>query len=64
MTLRKVAAGARRSIAGAVTFAGIGSGVLFLTLPRLMAYLLATVSFALGLTAIWRYLQRRRHWTE
>ncbi len=64
MTLRNVAAGARRSIAGAITFASVGGGVLFLTLPRVMAYVLAAASFALGLTAMWRYLQRRRHWTE
>jgi cardiolipin synthase len=64
MTLRKVAAGARRSVAGAITFASLGTGVLFLTLPRLMAYVLAILSFALGLTAAWQYLQRRRHWTD
>lgn len=64
MTLRKVAAGARRSVAGAITFASLGTGVLFLTLPRLMAYVLAMLSFALGLTAAWQYLQRRRHWTD
>ncbi len=64
MTLRKVAAGARRSVAGAVTFASIGTGVLFLTLPRLMAYVLAILCFTLGMTAAWQYLQRRRHWRD
>ncbi len=60
VNLRQVAAGARRSIAGATIFALVGSGVLFLALPRIMATLFAFACFWLGGTAAWHFYQRRR----
>jgi cardiolipin synthase len=60
VTLRQVASGARRSIAGAVLFTALGAGALFLALPRLMAYAVAFVSFLLALGAARHILARRR----
>jgi len=64
VTLRKVAHGAQRSIAGAVTFTFIGGGLLLLALPNIMAYGLAVVCFGLGLAAALRYLQRRQEFKD
>jgi cardiolipin synthase len=62
--LRQVASGARRSIAGATVFALIGTGVLFLTLPKVMATILAVACFWLGGSAAWHFYQRRRLSTD
>jgi phosphatidylserine/phosphatidylglycerophosphate/cardiolipin synthase-like enzyme len=58
VTLRRVAAGARRSIAGATVFGLLGAGVLFLALPRAVAYVLAVACFWLAASAAWRFLRR------
>jgi cardiolipin synthase len=58
--LRQVASGARRSIAGATVFALVGGGILFLTLPKIMATILAVTCFWLGGSAAWHFYQRRR----
>ncbi|MBI4503489.1 MAG: cardiolipin synthase B [Gemmatimonadetes bacterium] len=58
--LRQVASGARRSIAGATVFSLLGGGVLFLTLPKVMATILAVTCFWLGGSAAWHFYQRRR----
>ncbi len=60
VTLRHVAGGARRSIAGAVTFAFLGAGALLVALPRVMAYGLAVLCFALAGAAA-RHIHERRH---
>jgi cardiolipin synthase len=60
LTLRQVASGARRSIAGAVLFTALGSAALFLALPRVMAWVVATASFLLALGAARHILARRR----
>jgi cardiolipin synthase len=60
VTLRQVAGGARRSIAGAVTFAFLGAGALLVTLPRIMAYVLAVVCFGLAGASGRHFLERRR----
>lgn len=59
VTLRQVAGGARRSIAGAFVFTFVGAGALLIALPRIMAYLLAVVSFSLAGGAVAQYLERR-----
>ncbi len=64
VTLRKVAGGARRSVAGAIIFTLLGSGVLLIAVPRVMAYALAVVCFWLGGAAVWQFLERRRHWED
>jgi cardiolipin synthase len=64
ITLRKVAEGAQRSIAGAVAFTFVGGGLLFLALPNVMAYALAVACFGLGAVAAARYLQRRRDFRD
>ena len=58
--LRQVASGARRSIAGATVFSLVGGGVLFLTLPKVMATIFAVTCFWLGGSAAWHFYQRRR----
>lgn len=60
-TLRQVAGAARRSIAGSVMFAFLGAGILLVALPRIMAYGLALVSFALAAVAAWHVLERRSY---
>jgi hypothetical protein len=60
VTLRQVASGARRSIAGAVFFTALGSAALFLALPRVMAWVVAIVSFVLALGAARHILARHR----
>lgn len=60
VTLRQVAGGARRSIAGAFVFTFVGAGALLIALPRIMAYFLAVVSFSLAGGALAQYLERRR----
>jgi cardiolipin synthase len=60
VTLRHVASGARRSILGALIFTGLGAGALFLTVPRIMGYLVAFASFVLALGAARHILARRR----
>jgi len=64
ITLRKVAQGAQRSIAGAVAFTFVGGGILLLALPNVMAYALAVVCFGLGIAAALRYLQRRQEFKD
>jgi hypothetical protein len=59
--VRQVAGGARRSIAGALLFALVGWGVLLLTLPRIMAYLLAALAFLLAGGGAWHVFVRWRH---
>jgi cardiolipin synthase len=61
VALRTVVGGARRSLAGAVVFTLLGSGVLFVALPRVMAYGLAVFCFGLAGAATWQFLERRRH---
>lgn len=59
--VRQVAGGARRSIAGALLFGLLGTGVLLLTLPRVMAYALAGGAFLLAfLGAAHEFLRWRR----
>jgi cardiolipin synthase len=60
VTLRQVLSGARRSIVGATVFGVIGAGALLLTLPRVMAYLLAFACFWLGGSAAWRFFEANR----
>lgn len=60
LTLRQVAAGARRSLLGATVFGLTGIGVLLVALPRLMGWILAGVAFWLAATAVWAGLARRR----
>jgi cardiolipin synthase len=60
VTLAHVAAGARRSLAGATVFALAGVGALLLVLPRQMAYILAFVAFWLGGSAAWHFLREHR----
>lgn len=64
VTLRHVAGGARRSIAGALVFTSLGLGALFLLLPRVMAYVVAVFAFWLSLNAAWHFVQRRRYHDE
>jgi cardiolipin synthase len=64
MTLSQVARGARRSIAGALLFVSLGAGVLFVALPRMMAYALAAASFGLAALAAWEFLRRRAYREE
>ncbi|MBI4420870.1 MAG: cardiolipin synthase B [Gemmatimonadetes bacterium] len=64
VTLRQVASGARRSLAGATVFGLVGVGVLFLTLPHVMAYLLAFICFTVGGRAAWLFVKRRRETDE
>lgn len=64
VTLRHVAGGARRSIAGAVFFISLGAGALFLLLPRIMAYTVAAIAFWLSLNAAWQFFLRRRYHDE
>lgn len=60
-TVRQVAGGARRSIAGALLFGFLGSGVLLLALPRVMAYVLAGGAFLVALLgAAHEFLRWRR----
>lgn len=61
VTLRQVAGGARRSVAGAVIFASLGAGALLVAWPRVMAYVLATLCFGLGAVAGWHFLELRRY---
>jgi cardiolipin synthase len=61
VTLAQVAGGARRSVGGALVFASVGTGILLLALPRLMAYLLAGAAFWLGAVAAWAFLRRRAY---
>ncbi len=60
VTLRQVLSGARRSIVGATIFALIGVATLLLTLPRVMAYILAFACFWLGGSAAWRFIETNR----
>ena len=61
VALRVVAAGARRSIAGAFLFGGVGLGVLFALAPRVMGYLVAFLCFAVAANAARHILARRQH---
>lgn len=60
VSLRSVAVGARRSIAGALLFLSVGAGVFALFAPRVLASLVAFISFTLAGRAIWNFLWRRR----
>ncbi len=64
VTLRVVAAGARRSIAGAFLFGSAGLGVLFALAPRVMGYLVALMCFAVAANAARHILARRRQRDE
>ncbi len=64
LTLRQVAGGARRSIAGAVLFASAGVGSLFLAAPRLMGYLAAFAFFSIGVGAARQFAARRHQQNE
>lgn len=59
-TLRHVAGGARRGLAGALTFSLAGIGALLVALPTTVAYLLAAAAFGLAGLAAVRALGRRR----
>ena len=59
-TLRNVAGGARRGLAGALTFSLAGIGVLLVALPTAVAYVLAVGAFALAGLAATRAVARRR----
>lgn len=59
MTLAQVAGAARRSIGGAIAFASVGVGVLLITLPRVMTYVLAALAFWFGVVAVREGLRRR-----
>jgi cardiolipin synthase len=61
ITLRHVAEGARRSIAGAVVFTSVGIGALFVAWPRIMAALVAFLSFWVAARATAAFFARRRH---
>jgi len=61
VTLSQVAGAARRSIGGAIAFAAVGVGVLFIALPRVMAYLLAAMAFWLAVVAVWEGMRRRAY---
>jgi len=60
VTLRKVAEGARRSIAGATVFGLMGIGLLLVALPQVMAYFLAFLCFTFAGSAAWTFLRERR----
>jgi len=64
IALRVVAAGARRSIAGAFLFGGVGLGILFALAPRIMGYLVALVCFAVAVNAARQFRVRRRQRDE
>lgn len=64
VTLRHVAEGARRSIAGAVLFASLGVGALFVALPRFMGYVVALASFWVAARAAAAFFARRRYGDE
>lgn len=59
-TLRQVAGGAQRGLAGAVTFVLVGVGVLSVTLPTVVAYATAAVAFGLAGLAASRGVARWR----
>jgi hypothetical protein len=60
VVLRQVAGGARRSIAGAILFASLGTGILLVLLPRATAYVLGAGCFWFGLRAAWEFWKRRQ----
>jgi cardiolipin synthase len=62
--LRVVAAGARRSIAGAFLFGGVGLGFLFAWAPRVMGYLVALMCFVIAANAARHVVARRRQRDE
>lgn len=64
VTLRHVAEGARRSIAGAALFTSLGLGALFVLAPRVMGYLVALASFWVAVHAAGRFFVRRRYGDE
>jgi hypothetical protein len=64
VALRVVAAGARRSIAGAVLFGSLGVGVLFALAPEVMGYLVALLCFTVAINAGRHFLVRRRQRDE
>ena len=59
-TLRQVAGGARRGLAGALSFTLLGIGVLTLALPTTVAYALAALTFGLAGLAASRVVSRWR----
>ncbi len=64
VALRSVAAGARRSIAGALLFGSAGLGFLFALAPRVMGYLVALMCFAVAANAGRHFLAWRRQRDE
>lgn len=64
VTVRQVAAGARRSILGATVLALLSLGGLLLALPRFMAGTLAVAAFWLAGSAAWQFYRRRRETDE
>ena len=61
ITLRHVAEGARRSIAGAIVFGSVGIGALFMVAPRIMGTLVALASFWIAARAAASFFARRRY---
>ncbi|GBD31602.1 Major cardiolipin synthase ClsA [bacterium HR33] len=64
LTLRQVAGGARRSIAGALLFVSAGVGALFLAAPRFMGYLVAFALLWIGVGAARQFAARRHQGDE
>lgn len=64
VALRVVAAGARRSIAGAVLFGSLGAGGLFALAPRFMGYVVALLCFTVAANAARHFFMRRRQRDE
>jgi cardiolipin synthase len=64
VAVRRLAAGARRSIAGAVLFGSLGLGALFALAPRVMGYLVALVCFSVAANAGRHFVVRRRQRDE
>ena len=60
VTLRQIAAGARRRLTGVTALVLTGMGVFFLALPRFTAWLLAGGAFSLAGVAAWHGFRRRR----
>lgn len=60
VTLRQIAAGARRWVTGVAALVLTGMGVFFLALPRFTAWLLAGGAFSLAGVAAWHGFRRRR----
>ncbi|HXV86617.1 MAG TPA: phospholipase D-like domain-containing protein, partial [Gemmatimonadales bacterium] len=64
VTVRQVAEGARRSIAGVVVFTFLGIGALFVAAPRAMGLVVALASFWVAARAAAAFFARRRYEDE